>query len=102
MAQLQEELQTLLSDLPGVTAAYFQKPGNLTLVPPYIVYEIDDEYVLRADDAVYGYYGRYTVTIVVRDQDSPIPGMVRDLPFASFDRMFIAGQLYHFVYKLYF
>lgn len=102
MAQSQQELQTLLSELPGVTEAYFQKPGNLTLVPPYIVYELDDEYVLRADDRVHAYFNRYTVTVVVRDQDSPIPGMVRDLPFASFDRMFIAGQLYHFVYNLYF
>jgi len=102
VAQPQPVLQELLSGLPGVTEAYFQKPGNLTLVPPYIVYEIDSEYVARADDIVFAHWNRYTVTVVVRDQDSPIPGMVRNLPFASFNRRFISGQLYHFVYNLYF
>lgn len=102
MARSQEELQEILSDLDDVTEAYFQKPGNMTLVQPYIVYELSDEFVHRADNVVYHHLNQYTVTIVVRDQDSPIPGMVRDLPFASFDRMFIAGQLYHFVYNLYF
>lgn len=102
MARSQSELQAILSGFDGVTEAYFQKPGNLKLEPPYIVYEIDDEYVARADDRVHAVWRRYTVTVVVRDQDSPVPGMVRDLPHASFNRMFIAGQLYHFVYNLYF
>jgi hypothetical protein len=102
MARPQTELQEILSDLDGVTEAYFQKPGNLTLVPPYIVYELNDEYVSRADDTIYSFMNKYSVTIVVREPDSPIPGMVRDLPFASFDRSFKAGQLYHTVYNLYF
>ena len=102
MAQSQLELQELLSGLPEVTEAYFQKPGNMTLVPPYIVYEIDDEYVARADNSVHAFWNRYTVTLVVRDQDSPIKQLIRDLPFASFDRMFISAGLYHFVYNLYF
>src|SRR5690348_6956762 len=102
MAQSQQEIQTLLSSIDGVTEAYFQKPGNMTLVPPYIVYEIDDEYVARADDRVHAYWNRYTVTLVVRDQDSPIKDVLRDLPFASFNRMFITAGLYHFVYNIYF
>jgi len=102
VAQSQQELQTLLSEFPGVTDAYFQKPGNLTLVPDYIVYEIDDEYVLRADDRAFAFFNKYTVTLVTRDQECPVKQLIRDLPYASFDRMFIAGGLYHFVYNLYF
>jgi hypothetical protein len=102
VAQSQAELQTLLREIEGVTEAYFQKPGNLTLTPPYIVYEIDDEYVARADDTAFAFWNRYTVTIVDRDPDSPIRATVRDLPHASMDRKFISGGLYHFVYNLYF
>ena len=102
MAQSQEELQAILRELPGVTEAYFQKPGNLTLVPPYIVYELDDEYLMRADNGVHAFWNRYTVTIVDRDPDSPVRDAVRNLPLASFNRKFIAGQLHHFVYNLYF
>jgi hypothetical protein len=102
VARPQAELQEILSDLEGVTEAYFQAPGNIVLVPPYIVYEFSDELVRHADDIVYTHMNQYSVTIVTRDPDSPIPGMVRDLPFASFDRSFKAGQLYHTVYNLYF
>ena len=102
MARSQEELQELLSGFPGVTEAYFQKPGNLTLVPEYIVYEIDDENVKYADNGIFAFWNRYTVTLVTRDQDSPTKELIRGLPFASFNRRFIAGQLYHFVYNLYF
>ena len=102
MARHQTELPEILSDLEGVTEAYFQAPGNLVLVPPYIVYEFSDEFVRHADDTVYTHMNQYSVTIVTREPDSPIPGMVRDLPFASFNRSFKTGQLYHVVYNLYF
>lgn len=102
MAQSQQELHQLLSEFEGVTEAYFQKPGNLTLVPDYIVYEIDDEYMLRADDTVFAHLNRYTVTLVTRDQESPVKQLIRGLPHVSFNRMFVAGQLYHFVYNIYF
>ena len=101
MAQSQEELQELLSAIPEVTEAYFQKPGNLTLVPPYLVYEISDEYVARADDTIFSFWNQYTVTLVTRDQEDPIKGFLRGLPHASFDRRFVSGGLYHFVYTFY-
>ena len=102
MAQSQEELQELLSGLPGVTEAYFQKPGNLTLVPPYLVYEISDEYVVRADDTIFSFWNQYTVTLVTGDQEDPIKGSLRGLPHASFNRRFVSAGLYHFVYTFYF
>jgi hypothetical protein len=102
MARSQEDLRTILEDLEGVIAAYIQKPLNTQLVPPYIVQEFDDDWVDRADNIVYRSMNRYTVTVVVREPDSPIPGLIRDLPYARFDRRFVSAGLYHFVYNLYF
>lgn len=102
MARSQAELQTVLEELEGVTEAYFQKPLNTQLIAPYIVYEIDDDWVSRADNMVYAFWNRYTVTVVAREPDSPIPGLVRDMPYARFNRKFIAGGLHHTVYTLYF
>lgn len=102
MARSQQDLQSILDGLEGVVAAYIQKPLNVTLVAPYIVHEIDDEWVDRADNIVYRSMNRYTVTVVVREPDSPIPGLIRDLPYSKFDRRFISAGLYHFVYNLYF
>lgn len=102
MARSQAQLQSVLEGLAGVVAAYFQKPLNTQLIDPYIVYELDDEYVSSADNKVYAFWNRYTVTIVDREPDSPIPGLVRDLPHASFSRKFVSGGLHHTVYTLYF
>lgn len=102
MARSQENLQSILEELEGVQAAYIQKPLNIQLVAPYIVHEIDDEWVAHADNVVYAFMNRYTVTVVVREPDSPIPGLVRGLQHSKFDRRFISGGLYHFVYNLYF
>ena len=102
MAQPRTELQEILEDFEGVNEAWFQKPLNTKLVEPYIVYELDNEEVKRADNGIYAFWNRYTVTVVVRDPDSPIPGFVRALDHCRFSRKFISAGLYHFVYDLYF
>lgn len=102
MARSQTDLQTILSELDGVNAAWFQKPLNTQLTPPYIVYDVDDEWVTRAGNKVYADWNRYTVTVVAREPDSPIPELVRNLPYAKFNRKFISGGLHHTVYVLYF
>lgn len=102
MARPQAELQAILESFEGVHEAHFQKPLNIELKDPYIVYDIDNDWVSRADNLVYDYRNRYSVTVVTRSPDSLIPGMVRDMPHARFNRKFISGGLHHFVYTLYF
>jgi len=93
------ELQTLLESLcPNV---YFQPPSNIVMMYPCIVYKRSADWVERADNVLFARMMRYEVMIIDRDPDSPIPGLVADLPYCRFERHFAADDLNHDVYNLY-
>lgn len=102
MARSQEELQEILSSFDGVVAAYIQKPLNVKLTPPYVVHELDGDWVARADNTVYASMNKYTVTLVAREPDTPIFDVIRVLPYTKFDRRLIVGGLYNFIFTTYF
>lgn len=69
---------------------------------PCIVYgrdRIDTEF---AGNLPYWHMKRYQVTIIDLDPDSEIHMRVGQLPYSSYDRSFVADDLHHDVYKLYF
>jgi hypothetical protein len=87
--------------LKQITAnVYFQPPT--TMAYPCIRYEIDNARSDHADNIPYRYLQRYKVTIIDRDPDSTIPDKVKDLPTCIFNRFFVADNLNHFVFTLYF
>lgn len=100
MARPRSELSELLHLIPGVEEVYFQAPT--TLKYPCIVYEVDDEEVIRADNLPYVKYIRYQITVIDRNPDSLIPGVISAFPNARFDRRFKSDGLHHSVYLLYF
>ena len=100
MDRPRSELQTILSSIPTVKKAYFQKPT--TLEYPCIVYDVDNEYVAHASDAVYQYKTRYSITVIDRNPDSQIPSAIRGLKYSRFDRKYVVDALHHTVYTLYF
>lgn len=97
------ELQELLdSFLPEGKRAYHQEPGNLQLEYPCILYKRSDVQLEHADNAPYAKRKRYSITVIDRDPDSVIPDMVAALPTASFDRHYVADNLNHDVYTIFF
>jgi hypothetical protein len=102
MARSQSDLQVILTGLDGVQAAYFQPGQNVTIQDPCIVYERDDSWAAFADNVKHLLKKRYTVTVVDRMPDSPIPDQVENLPYSRFDRFFVANGLNHFVFQLFF
>lgn len=82
--------------------AYFQPPPTLTMEYPCIVYERDDADTKFADDRPYSYTQRYQVTLIDPDPDSDILGKIAALPKCIFDRHFVADNLNHDVFVLYF
>jgi len=94
-----EQLQELLESIcPHV---YFQPPSNITMQYPCIVYKRSSEDVKYADNGRFSEYLRYEVTIIDRDPDSSIPGLLKQTPLVSFDRFFASDDLNHDVYNLY-
>lgn len=94
-----EQLQELLESIcPNV---YFQPPSNIALQYPCIVYRRSSENVKWADNGRFSDYLRYEVTIIDRDPDSSIPGLLKATPLVSFDRHFASDDLNHDVFNLY-
>ena len=81
---------------------YFQAPTEDLMVYPCIEYNLDDEYVIFADNNPYSRELGYQITVIDRNPDSLIPGLVAMLPKCSFQRRFVVDGLYHTVYKLFF
>lgn len=99
---LRLNLQTQLEDILGTRAVYFQPPANVQMEYPCIVYTRDNARTRFAGNLPYRYVKRYQVTIIDRDPDSPIPDKVAALPMCIFDRSFVADNLNHDVFNLYF
>lgn len=101
MDQLQ--IQSLLEELAGDTFhVYFQPPATVTMVYPCIVYKRDFAKSLFADNVPYRHRKRYAVTVIDRDPNSAVPDKIAFLPMCLFERSFVAGNLNHDVFNVYF
>lgn len=96
------ELDDILSSIPGVIKAYYSPPASIFMEYPCVRYEMSGIPVRRADNIPYLGCKRYTLTVIDEDPDSEIPNYILELPFCSFDKMYVVDGLNHFVFKLYF
>lgn len=96
------ELHDVLCDILGSNHVYFQPPTSIQMKYPAIVYELD--YILspKADDKSYMHHRRYEVKYISRDPDNTVIDALLELPYCAFDRRFIADNLYHDCFDLYF
>jgi len=69
---------------------------------PCIVYQRDTADSRFAGNKLYRYTKRYRVTFISRDPDDDVPDKIAALPLCSFDRSFVADNLHHDVFRLYF
>lgn len=86
----------------GGPAVYFQPPPTVQMVYPCIVYEIDGEHGIHADDKPYVNRRRYAVTVIDPNPDSDIPDYIRHLESARFERFYTSDNLNHTVYAIYY
>lgn len=96
------ELQALLEELVGSRNVYFQPPPGFEMAYPCIVYTRSRILTRFANNFPYFLRDRYTLTVIDRDPDSVIVGKVARLPMCSYDRPYVADQLNHTVFTIYF
>lgn len=101
-SQKRLELQTLLEDLLGSENVYFQAPPNTGMKYPCIIYAHDNAKTEFADNHPYSRTKRYQVTHITRDPDTLIPDDIAQLPLSALNRVFVAENLHHYVFNLYF
>lgn len=96
------QLQSLLEDLLETEHVYFQPPTNVQMQYPCIVYKRDRADTQFASNLPYRYDKRYQVTVISRDPDIDIPDKIGALPKCVHRRFFVANNLNHDVFTLFF
>lgn len=79
---------------------YYQPPETIKMVYPCIIYDLERDDLLHADDAAYHRRKVYSVTIVDKNPDSELPDQLSDMFNAGMERHYTADNLHHFVYTI--
>lgn len=86
----------------GTRNVLFQPPASVRLKYPCIIYKLSDIDTKHADDRVYRATNKYSVTFISRDPDNNYSEKMFEMPYVSFDRRYIADDLYHDVFTIFF
>ena len=89
-----------LKALLGSDSVYFQPPPSIMLKYPAVVYERSRLQQAYGDGCVYSVRPRYTVTLIYKDPDSPLPKKFAEYPQTRHERHFAKDNLYHDVYVM--
>lgn len=92
----------VLTDLLGSDNVYYQPPPDRQMQYPCIVYERDNQSVLRSDNLVYNLRQRYQVTYIDQNPDGDPIDALASLPFSAFNRHFVTSGLNHDVFSIYY
>jgi hypothetical protein len=96
------DLQDLLVGILESENVYFQPPESIRLVYPCVIYERENILPFFSGDRPYLLKNRYLVTVIDRNPDSEIPDKIAALPLCAHNRFFIADNLNHHVFRLFF
>ena len=95
-------LQTLLENILGSNAVYYQPPSSIMMSYPAIVYSRKKIENTFADDSIFMQAFAYDVTVIDDDPDSEIVMSLSRLPRCSHDRHYTSDGLNHDVFVLYY
>jgi hypothetical protein len=88
---------------PGVKACVKYQPGpSVTLTYPCMVYKLNDMPSIWANNLPYHWEHRYELQVIDRDPDSKLREKVIALPMCRFARSFVADNLHHYVFDIYY
>lgn len=95
---LQSDLETIL----GSRSVYFQSPESLKIKYPCIIYDEARGRTFRADDKLYLYRKCYNLIFIDKNPDSTIPDAIRVLPLCDTGNPYVADNLYHWPFTIYY
>lgn len=99
MARSLQELRTFLGLKTDAKNVYIQRPSSLGVTCILIDRDKDSD-VKYADNVKYWEKKGYTITVVSRAPDDPVPDQVEALPYTTLNRRFVTDGYYHFVYTM--
>lgn len=96
------QFQAVLEALQTGLKVYFQPPENGKMVYPCLKYELDAGSSKFANNIPYNYEQQYQVTLISRTPDSDIFPKLAALPKSIHARSYVADNLNHSVFSIYF
>lgn len=97
------ELHEILVSILGNSNVYFQPPASVKMLYPCVVYNIGNGEAKHADNKLYGYVDRYDVTFIFKKPNVDIIEQVlTNLPMCRVSRVYVADNLNHYAFNLYF
>ena len=81
---------------------YFQKPSDMNMKYPAIVYSRSEMEKVRANNKTYILNHVYDITVIDRNPDSPIAEEILKMDYSEYDRQFCVNGLNHITITLYF
>lgn len=96
------ELHEDLCEILGSRNVYYNPPASVKMKYPAIVYSRDTINTQHADNAVYNQKTAYSVTVVDPDPDSAYIDPISKLPLCRFSRHYVADNLNHDTFILYY
>ena len=96
--KLQSELEKLVGE-----NVYFQPPASIRLVYPCVIYNLAVGDIRRADNTIYTYTSRFELLFIFKQPNMEIVEKVmRTFTMCSISRIYIADNLYHYAFNLYY
>ena len=95
---MQEELEQIL----GSGNVYYNPPASVKMKYPAIVYSRNNIDTRHADNKVYNHKTGYSVTVIDPDPDSEVVATITNLPLCRFSRHYVADNLNHDNFILYY
>lgn len=95
-------LHEVFCEILGSRNVYFQPPSNIRMVYPAIVYSRSAIQNSFADDKVYQQSNVYDVTVIDLDPDSDIVVKISQLPKCRYGRHYVADNLNHDTFTIYY
>lgn len=96
-------LQTTLEEILGSRNVYFQPPESVKMQYDAIRYELAGKSLKRANNRIYLSTNQYDGVVITRDPDTSIPdAILSHFEMCSFGRPYIADNLNHYPFTLYY
>lgn len=96
-----QEVQKKLCDILGSPYCYTEPPSKGIKYPCFML-TLSDSYIHHADNIPYRASKEYTITYISKVSKDDILGvLLSEFQYISFDRMYVADHLYHYIFSLY-
>ena len=102
------ELHDILCEIVNITEpdgdrhVYFQPPESIKMKYPAIRYSLSNIGNRFANDSVYNQSNSYEVIVIDKNPDSEIVDKISKLVFCRFNRSYVADNINHFAFTIYY